>query len=140
VPARERGDTTRGPRSLETPTRRANRDERKVRAVESRELAAAERAIKTATVVGIERVARSASLATSWEESVTRSGSRTTVSYAAHTCGRGRRPRAKCTAARGCRHERYVSQPSHGRTRDKREEGTGIHSRGSGVLPGGASG
>jgi hypothetical protein len=32
----------------------------------------------------------------------------TTVSYAARTCGRGRRPRAKCTAARGCRHERCV--------------------------------
>ena len=32
----------------------------------------------------------------------------TTVSYAARTCGRGRRPRDECTAARGCRHERPV--------------------------------
>ena len=42
------------------------------------DLAAAERAIKTATVVGIGRVARSASLPTSWKESAARSGSRTT--------------------------------------------------------------
>jgi hypothetical protein len=30
------------------------------------------------------------------------------LSYAAHTCGRGRRPRGNHNSARGCRHERYV--------------------------------
>ena len=35
----------------------------------------------------------------------------TTVSYAARTCGRGRRPRDECTAARACRHERSVRPP-----------------------------
>ena len=37
----------------------------------------------------------------------------TTVSYAARTCGRGRRPRVECTAARGCRHERPVRLSGH---------------------------
>ncbi len=32
----------------------------------------------------------------------------TTLSYAAHTCGRGRRPRGNRNSARGCRHERHV--------------------------------
>ena len=109
-PCQPRGGNERQTRSLETPRWRPNGEQRKVRVVESRNLAAEERAVETATVVGIKRVARCASLAASWKESVTRFGSRTTVSYAARTCGRGRRPRAECTAARACRHERCVRQ------------------------------
>jgi hypothetical protein len=52
------------------------------------------------------RVPRSANL----PRATSRPISLTTLSYAAHTCGRGRRPRGNRNSARGCRHERYVRQ------------------------------
>jgi hypothetical protein len=50
------------------------------------------------------RVPRSANL----PRATSRPISLTTLSYAAHTCGRGRRPRGNRNSARGCRHERHV--------------------------------
>ncbi len=57
----------------------------------------------------------------------------TTLSYAAHTCGRGRRPRDDRNSARACRHERYVRQTRPlATTRDG--EGRGRHAAGRDSL------